>query len=265
MQVENSSAIVTGGASGLGLATARRLIELGARVVVVDLPSESAVQVTGELGATLVAGDVTEEQTTHDAIDAALDVGPLRTVVNCAGVGKAGRTVGKDGAYKLDDFKRVVNINLFGTFNVLSKCAAAMGQFDPIDGERGVIVNTASAAAFEGQIGQCAYSASKGGIAAMTLPIARDLASLHIRIVTIAPGLFDTPLLGRLPQPARDSLGAQVPHPSRLGDPKEYATLVESIIVNPMLNGEVIRLDGAIRMARDERGENARGRDFMMA
>lgn len=249
MHVENSSAIVTGGASGLGLATARRLIELGAHVIVVDLPSSNATEITDELGATLVAGDVTEEQTAHDAVDAALAHAPLRVAVNCAGIGKAGRTIGKEGPYLLDDFKRVVNVNLFGTFNVLSKAAAAMTQSDPVDGDRGVIVNTASVAAFEGQIGQCAYAASKGGIAAMTLPVARDLAGLNIRVVTIAPGLFDTPLLGRLPQSARDSLGAQVPHPSRLGDPTEYAKLVEAIVVNPMLNGEVIRLDGAIRMA----------------
>lgn len=250
MRFDNASAIITGGASGLGLATATRLSELGAHVVVLDLPSSAGSQVARDLSGTFVDGDVTDEEAAHRAVTAAAEHAPLRIVVNCAGVGKAGRTVGKDGApYVLDDFKRVVGINLFGTFNVLSKAAAAMAQADPVDGERGVIVNTASVAAFEGQIGQCAYSASKGGIVGMTLPIARDLAALKIRVMTIAPGLFDTPLLGRLPQEARDSLGGQVPHPSRLGDPAEYAQLVESIIANPMLNGEVIRLDGAIRMA----------------
>ncbi|QZT58571.1 SDR family NAD(P)-dependent oxidoreductase [Mycolicibacterium austroafricanum] len=250
MRFDSASAIVTGGASGLGLATATRLSELGVHVVVLDLPSSAGGQVARDLSGTFIDGDVTDEEAAHRAVTAAAEQAPLRIVVNCAGVGKAGRTVGKDGApYLLDDFKRVVGINLFGTFNVLSKAAAAMAQAHPVDGERGVIVNTASVAAFEGQIGQCAYSASKGGIVGMTLPIARDLAALKIRIVTIAPGLFDTPLLGRLPQEARDSLGGQVPHPSRLGAPAEYGQLVESIIANPMLNGEVIRLDGAIRMA----------------
>lgn len=168
---------------------------------------------------------------------------------NCAGIGGAGRTVGKEGPYDLDQFRKVVEVNLVGTFNVIRLAAQAMGGNEPLDGDRGVIVNTASVAAYDGQIGQCAYSASKGGIVGMTLPIARDLARTSIRVMTIAPGLFETPLLGRLPQEARDSLGAQVPHPSRLGQPAEYAQLVEAIVTNPMLNGETIRLDGSIRMA----------------
>jgi len=249
MRIQGSSALITGGASGLGLATAQRLAAAGAHVVLLDLPrSDGAAQAEG-IGGTFVPGDVTSEADVAAAVAAAAAAAPLRIAVNCAGIGGARRTVSKDGPYPLEQFTRVVTVNLIGTFNVIRLAATAMTATDPVDGERGVIVNTASAAAFDGQIGQAAYSASKGGIVGMTLPIARDLASLLIRVVTIAPGLFDTPLLGQLPQQARDALGAMVPHPARLGQPAEYAALAEHIAANPMLNGEVIRLDGAIRMA----------------
>jgi len=249
MQLNNCSAIVTGGASGLGRATAERLARNGVRVVLIDLPTSDGVAVAEAIGAAFVPGDVTSEDDVAEAIAAARARRPLYLAVNCAGIGGAGRTVGKDGPYDLARFRRIVDVNLIGTFNVIRFAAEAMIGNEPIDGDRGVIVNTASVAAFDGQIGQCAYSASKGGIVGMTLPIARDLAHSNIRVMTIAPGLFETPLLGRLPEPARNSLGAQVPHPSRLGQPDEYAQLVESITANPMLNGETIRLDGAIRMA----------------
>jgi NAD(P)-dependent dehydrogenase (short-subunit alcohol dehydrogenase family) len=251
MRIVNASAIVTGGASGLGLATATALIERGGKVVILDLPTSAGVAVARELGenARFVAGNVSAADDVAAAVDAAAELGSLRIAVNCAGIGGAGRTVGRNGPYPLDRFTHVVTVNLIGTFNVIRLAAARMGATDEVEGERGVIVNTASVAAFDGQIGQAAYSASKGGIVGMTLPIARDLASSKIRVVTIAPGLFETPLLGQLPQEARDSLGAQVPHPSRLGQPAEYAALVSHIIDNPMLNGEVIRLDGAIRMS----------------
>ncbi|OIJ68256.1 3-hydroxyacyl-CoA dehydrogenase [Streptomyces mangrovisoli] len=250
MQIDaRSSALVTGGASGLGRATAERLAAAGARVVIFDLPTSDGVAVAKEMGATFAPGDVTSEADVSAAVAAATALAPLRITVNCAGIGGAGRTVGKEGPYDLDRFRKVVEVNLIGTFNVIRLAAQAMGDNEPVDGDRGVIVNTASVAAFDGQIGQCSYSASKGGIVGMTLPIARDLARTNIRVMTIAPGLFETPLLGRLPQEAKDSLGAQVPHPSRLGQPAEYARLAESIIINPMLNGETIRLDGAIRMA----------------
>jgi len=251
MQINGASAVVTGGASGLGRATAGRLVELGAHVVLLDLPTSDGEAVAKELGnATFVAGDVRNEEDAARAVATAAEHGPLRVAVNCAGLGKAGRTVGRDGSpFPLDDFTFVIQVNLIGTFNVLRLAAAEMAKTEPVDGQRGVIVNTASVAAFEGQIGQCAYSASKGGIVGMTLPIARDLAALNIRVNTIAPGLMDTPLLGRLPQEARDSLGKQVPHPARLGQPAEYAKLVASIVDNDYLNGEVIRLDGAIRMS----------------
>jgi len=251
MQIQGSAAIVTGGASGLGLATARRLVKAGAHVVLLDLPSAPGAAAADELGANaaFAAGDVTNEQDVTAALDAAAARGPIRIVVNCAGVGTAGRVIGRNGVLPLDQFARVVQVNLIGTFNVLRLAAERIVATEPVDGERGVIVNTASAAAFDGQIGQAAYSASKGGVVGMTLPIARDLADKLIRVMTIAPGLFQTPMLAGLPQEAQDSLGAQVPHPSRLGHPDEYAALVEHIITNPMLNGEVIRLDGAIRMA----------------
>ncbi|MEV6703924.1 3-hydroxyacyl-CoA dehydrogenase [Streptomyces sp. NPDC051453] len=250
MQINaSSSALVTGGASGLGRATAERLVANGARVVIFDLATSDGEAVAKEIGATFVPGDVTSEADVTAAVDAATALAPLRITVNCAGIGGAGRTVGKEGPYDLDKFRKVVEVNLIGTFNVIRLAAQAMGANEPLDGDRGVIINTASVAAFDGQIGQCSYSASKGGIVGMTLPIARDLARTNIRVMTIAPGLFETPLLGRLPQDAREALGAQVPHPARLGRPVEYAQLAEAIITNPMLNGETIRLDGSIRMA----------------
>ena len=249
MRIQGSSALVTGGASGLGFATAQRLAAAGAHVVLLDLARSDGAAQAKEIGGTFVPGDVTSEADVAAAVSAAADAAPLRIAVNCAGIGGARRTVSKDGPYPLDQFTRIVMVNLIGTFNTIRLAATAMTATDPVDGERGVIVNTASVAAFDGQIGQAAYSASKGGIAGLTLPVARDLASMLIRVVTIAPGLFDTPLLGQLPQQARDALGAMVPHPARLGQPAEYAALAEHIVVNPMLNGEVIRLDGAIRMA----------------
>jgi NAD(P)-dependent dehydrogenase (short-subunit alcohol dehydrogenase family) len=251
MNVSDSVALVTGGASGLGLATTKALIADGATVVIFDLPSSNGEAIAKELGdrVRFAAGDVTDETSVTAALDLAESLGPLRVAVNCAGIGNAIKTVNKNGAFPLDAFKKVVDVNLFGTFNVLRLAAERISKTESIDGERGVIINTASVAAFDGQIGQAAYSASKGGVVGMTLPIARDLASLQIRVVTIAPGLFKTPLLGSLPEEAQKSLGAQVPHPSRLGDPSEYGALAAHIISNPMLNGEVIRLDGAIRMA----------------
>jgi NAD(P)-dependent dehydrogenase (short-subunit alcohol dehydrogenase family) len=251
MQIEGSVALITGGASGLGLATARRLVKAGAHVVLVDLPSAPGEQAVAELGtnAVFAPADVTDEAAVAAALDIAAERGSIRVVVNCAGIGTPGRVIGKKGVLPLADFTRVVTVNLIGTFNVLRLAAERIAATEPIEGERGVIVNTASAAAFDGQIGQAAYSASKGGVVGMTLPIARDLADKQIRVMTIAPGLFKTPMLEGLPQEAQDSLGAQVPHPSRLGNPDEYAALVEHIVANPMLNGEVIRLDGAIRMA----------------
>ncbi len=251
MIVNDSVALVTGGASGLGLATVKALHEQGASVVILDLPSSNGEAVAKELGdrVRFAAGDVTDEASVTAALDLAESLGPLRVTVNCAGIGNAVKTVGKQGAFPLAEFARVVNINLVGTFNVIRLAAERISKTEPIDGERGVIINTASVAAFDGQIGQAAYSASKGGVVGMTLPIARDLASLLIRVVTIAPGLFKTPLLAGLPEAAQASLGQQVPHPSRLGDPSEYGALAAHIVSNPMLNGEVIRLDGAIRMA----------------
>jgi NAD(P)-dependent dehydrogenase (short-subunit alcohol dehydrogenase family) len=195
------------------------------------------------------AADVRDEAAVTEALDVAASLGDLRVVVNCAGTGDAIKTVGKQGPYPLDKFQRIIEINLIGSFNVLRLAAARMAALEPLGEERGVIINTASIAAFDGQIGQAAYAASKGGVVGMTLPIARDLASLGIRVMTIAPGLFDTPLLASLPEDARASLGKQVPHPSRLGDPAEYGALAAHIVANPMLNGETIRLDGAIRMA----------------
>jgi NAD(P)-dependent dehydrogenase (short-subunit alcohol dehydrogenase family) len=251
MLIDGSVALVTGGASGLGLATARRLAEQGAAVVLLDLPNAPGEQaVAGIAGKAVFApADVTSEADVTAALDVAADLGPLRIAVNCAGIGTAGRVIGRNGVLPLSEFARVVTVNLVGTFNVIRLAAERIAATEIVDGERGVIVNTASVAAFDGQIGQAAYSASKGGVVGMTLPIARDLADKLIRVMTIAPGLFKTPMLEGLPQEAQDSLGAQVPHPSRLGDPSEYAALVEHIVSNPMLNGEVIRLDGAIRMA----------------
>ena len=249
MRIDGSSAIVTGGASGLGLATATELAKAGARVVIADLPSSPGADRAADLGGEFVPVDVTDEAAVQQAVDAASAAAPLRIVVNCAGVGTPGRVLGKQGVLPLEHFSRVVTVNLIGTFNVIRLAAARMVEAEPVDGERGVIVNTASVAAFDGQIGQAAYSASKGGVVGMTLPIARDLADKLIRVCTIAPGIMDTPMLAGLPEPARESLGKQVPHPARLGSPTEYAGLARHIIENGYLNGEVIRLDGAIRMA----------------
>jgi NAD(P)-dependent dehydrogenase (short-subunit alcohol dehydrogenase family) len=250
VRVEGAVALVTGGASGLGRATAERLAGLGARVVVLDLPGSNGKAVAAGLGGEFAPADVTEPESVEAAVGTAAGLGPLRILVNCAGIGPPARVVGKDGTpMPLDAFTRVVQVNLIGTFNVTRLAAAAMAALEPVDGERGVLVNTASVAAYEGQVGQAAYSASKGGIVSMTLPIARELAGRQIRVVTIAPGLFETPLLASLPDEAKESLGRQVPHPSRLGRPEEYAALVQHIVENPMLNGETIRLDGAIRMA----------------
>ncbi len=249
MDITDAVAVITGGASGLGLATARRLRAAGAQVVLLDLPTSAGEQVAAEIGAHFAATDVTSTEQVEAALDQAVELGPLRVVVNCAGIGNAVRTAGSKGPFPLEAFQRVVAVNLFGTFNVIRLGAQRMLDVELLGEERGVVVNTASVAAFDGQIGQAAYSASKGGIVGMTLPIARDLAQYAIRVVTIAPGLFDTPLLAGAPEEVRASLGAQVPHPSRLGRPEEYAALVEHIVANPMLNGETIRLDGAIRMA----------------
>lgn len=252
MDITQTVALVTGGASGLGLATVRRLAAAGGKVVIVDLPSSDGASVTADLGdgVMFVPADVTDSDAVSEAVATAAELGNLNVTVNCAGIGPPSRVVGKDGSpTDLEGFRKVVEVNLIGTFNVIRLAAAEMVRHDPQGEERGVIVNTASAAAFDGQIGQAAYSASKGGIVGMTLPIARDLADKLIRVVTIAPGLFKTPLLMGLPQEALDSLGNQVPHPSRLGEPEEYAKLVAAIVDNPMLNGETIRLDGAIRMA----------------
>ncbi|WP_063006521.1 3-hydroxyacyl-CoA dehydrogenase [Nocardia salmonicida] len=251
MDFVNLSAIVTGGASGLGLATVQELHAKGAKVVIVDLPSSNGAAIAKELGegAAFAAADVTDESAVAAALDVAESLAPLRIAVNCAGIGNAIKTVGKKGAFPLADFTKVINVNLVGTFNVIRLAAERMAGTDPVGEERGVIINTASVAAYDGQIGQAAYAASKGGIVGLTLPIARDLASYKIRVVTIAPGLFRTPLFETLPEEALQSLGAQVPHPSRLGQPTEFAALARHIVENPMLNGETIRLDGAIRMA----------------
>jgi NAD(P)-dependent dehydrogenase (short-subunit alcohol dehydrogenase family) len=248
VEIKDAVAVVTGGASGLGLATTKRLLDAGAQVVVIDLRGEEAVAELGDR-AKFVETNVTDEAAVGKALDVAESLGPLRINVNCAGIGNAAKTLSKDGPFPLNAFKKVVEVNLIGTFNVLRLSAERIAKTEPIGEERGVIVNTASVAAFEGQIGQAAYSASKGGVVGMTLPIARDLSRELIRVVTIAPGLFKTPLLGSLPEDAQQSLGTQVLHPARLGDPDEYGALAVHIIENPMLNGEVIRLDGAIRMA----------------
>jgi len=249
MKIDNTAVLVTGGASGLGLATARLLAKAGAAVTVVDLPTSDGAAVAEELGGRYFGADVRDEDGVAAALDAAEEAGPLRAVVHCAGSGHTLRIVDKAGEpAPLEHFARVVDINLVGSFNVLRLAAARMARTEPVDGERGVIVMTASVAAFEGQIGQIPYSSSKAGIVGMTIVAARDLASKQIRVCSIAPGIFDTPMLGRSPQHVRDSLGAAVPHPKRLGKPGEYASLAAHIIDNPMLNGETIRLDGAIRM-----------------
>lgn len=251
MRTEGTVALITGGASGLGRATAEQLITRGATVVLVDLPSsagEAAAEALGE-NAHFVGADVTSEEDVQKAVDLAASLGDLRIVVNCAGVATPGKVLSRKGILTLGDFERVVRINLIGTFNVIRLAAEKISATESVDGERGVIVNTASVAAFDGQIGQPAYSASKGGVAAMTLPIARELAAHQIRVMTIAPGIFETPMMAGLSEEIQASLGRQVPHPSRLGRPAEYAALVQHIVDNPMLNGETIRLDGAIRMA----------------
>ncbi|WP_193071110.1 MULTISPECIES: 3-hydroxyacyl-CoA dehydrogenase [unclassified Brevibacterium] len=251
MDLNNTVALVTGGASGLGRATTERLLAAGAQVVMVDLNAEVGQQVATELGerAHFVSADVTNEEQVQAAVDTATGLGQLRVVVNCAGVATPGKLVSRKGPLALDAFSKVLNINVVGTVNVCRLAAAAMQAQESAGEERGVIVNTASVAAFDGQIGQIAYSASKGAIASVTLPMARELASSQIRVVTIAPGIFETPMMAGLPEEAQESLAKSIPHPSRLGKPAEYAQLVESIVANPMLNGETIRLDGAIRMA----------------
>jgi NAD(P)-dependent dehydrogenase (short-subunit alcohol dehydrogenase family) len=250
MQVNGSVALVTGGASGLGLATVERLAAHGAGVVLLDLPTSQGEQVAERLGGDVrfAPGDVTSEADVAAALDVAEGLGPVRINVNCAGLGVAAKTFGKDGPAPLAGFVKTVTVNLIGTFNVIRLAAERIARTEPVEGERGVIVSTASVAAFEGQIGQAAYSASKGGIVGMNVPIARDLASLLIRSNVIAPGLFHTPLLGSLPENVQTALGEMVPHPRRLGRPDEYAALVHHIVENAMLNGETIRLDGAIRM-----------------
>ncbi len=250
MQLKDISVLITGGGSGLGAATARAMAAKGAKVAVFDVAEENARAVAKEIGGIAIAGDVTSEVDATRAVDAAEAAhGIARVLVNCAGTGNAIRTVGRNGPFPLDAFIRIVNINLIGTFNVLRLFAAKLATAAPVGEERGVIVNTASVAAFDGQIGQAAYSASKGGVVGMTLPVARDLAQHAIRVNTIAPGLFLTPLLKGLSDEAQRSLAAQMPFPTRLGDPSEYAALAVHIVENPMLNGETIRLDGAIRMA----------------
>ncbi|MCU1532348.1 MAG: family NAD(P)-dependent oxidoreductase [Arthrobacter sp.] len=279
MDVKGTVALITGGASGLGAATARRLFDAGASVVLVDLPASAGDAFAAELNArggagggspdagnaegpdgapmpqraVFVPADVTDETQVQAAVDAAAALGPLRILVNCAGIGTPGKVLGRDGVLPLENFNRVIQINLVGTFNVIRLAAAAMADTEPavteLGGpERGVIINTASVAAFDGQIGQPAYAASKGAVAAMTLPLARELARSLVRVVTIAPGIFETPMMAGLPQEAQDSLGHQVPHPARLGRAAEYANLAAHIVDNAMLNGETIRLDGAIRM-----------------
>jgi len=253
LRVGDSTFFVTGGGSGLGAATAWLFTEDGAHVVLADVDEEAGERVASQIGsrATFVRTDVTEEESVQDALDSAVEsFGSLNGVVNCAGIGPAAKVVGKKGVHDLGLFTKTVDINLVGTFNVIRLAALRLAENEPSeDGERGVIVNTASVAAYDGQIGQAAYAASKGGVVSMTLPVARELASSGIRVVTIAPGIFETPMLAALPEDAKVSLGKQVPFPPRLGRPEEYAALAKHIVENQMLNGEVIRLDGAIRMA----------------
>jgi NAD(P)-dependent dehydrogenase (short-subunit alcohol dehydrogenase family) len=252
MDIKGCSALITGGASGLGEATARRLAADGATVTVFDRNEDRAKEVVADIGgsANLVGGDVTDPEDCQRAVDQAADAGPLRIAVNCAGTGWVGRVINRDGSpHDLEPFRFIQNLNVIGTFNVMTKAASAMAKLDPTaDDERGVIVNTASVAAFDGQIGQLAYSASKGAIVGMTLPAARDLAVVGIRVLAIAPGLFDTPLLAMLPEDARNALGESVNFPKRLGVPAEFGALVAHIATNRYLNAEVIRLDGGIRM-----------------
>ena len=251
MKLASAAAIVTGGGSGLGKATAEAFAAKGARVAVLDRNAEAAESVAKAIGGLALAGDVADSASAEAALArAAAAHGPARILVNCAGIGVAKRVVGRDGPQPLGDFETVIRVNLIGTFNMIRLFAAAASRTEPLsDGERGVVVNTASVAAYEGQIGQAAYSASKGGVVAMTLPIARELAQYGVRGNAIAPGLFLTPMLLGLPQEAQDSLGRAVPYPARLGDPGEYAALAAFIVENPYLNGETIRIDGALRLA----------------
>jgi NAD(P)-dependent dehydrogenase (short-subunit alcohol dehydrogenase family) len=251
MQLKDQAAIVTGGASGLGAATARKLAAQGARVAVCDLNTKLAESVAAEIKGVAVACDVADAASAEAAIVAAAKAhGPARVLVNCAGIGVAKRVVGREGPMPLADFDKVIRINLIGSFNMLRLVTAEMTKLEPLaGGERGVVINTASVAAYDGQIGQAAYSASKGGIVGMTLPIARELAQFGVRVLTIAPGLFLTPLLGSLPQEAQDSLAVAIPFPRRLGQPEEFASLAMHMIDNPYLNGEVVRLDASLRMA----------------
>jgi NAD(P)-dependent dehydrogenase (short-subunit alcohol dehydrogenase family) len=251
MQLKDQAAIVTGGASGLGAATARRLAKDGAKVAVCDLNTKLAETVAAEIGGVAVTCDVADAASAEAAIAAAAKAhGPARILINCAGIGVAKRVVGREGPMALADFERVIRVNLIGSFNMLRLATTEMSKLAPLaNGERGVVVSTASVAAYDGQIGQSAYSASKGGIVSMTLPIARELAQFGIRVLAIAPGLFLTPLLAMLPQEAQDSLAASIPFPRRLGDPSEFASLVMQMIDNPYLNGEVVRLDASLRMA----------------
>jgi NAD(P)-dependent dehydrogenase (short-subunit alcohol dehydrogenase family) len=251
MDIKGQAAIVTGGASGLGAATARTLAAGGAKVAIIDVNAKAAAEVAIDVNGIAITCDVADSSAAEAAIKkAAADHGPARILVNCAGVGPAKRIIGRDGPMPLADYERVIRINLIGTFNMMRLAAAAMQGLAPFaDGERGVIISTASVAAFEGQIGQAAYSSSKGGVAALTLPAAREFAQFGIRVLAIAPGIFGTPMLRALPQEAQDSLGAAVPFPKRLGEPREFAALVMHCIHNGYLNGEVIRLDGALRLA----------------
>jgi NAD(P)-dependent dehydrogenase (short-subunit alcohol dehydrogenase family) len=251
MRIAGASAIVTGGASGLGAATARRLAAAGSQVVVIDLQDELGDAIASEIGGAFVHADVTRADQVRAAVDAAVEMGPLRVLVNCAGIGPPQRTLNRDGTpHDLGDFTKVLTINLIGTFNCIRLAAAAMAGTEPLDdNERGAIVNTASVAAFDGQVGQAAYSASKGGIVGLTLPVARDLASLGIRVNTIAPGIMDTPLLAGLPDKAKESLGQQVLHPKRLGTPEEFGEMAHFLVTHSYMNGETVRMDGGIRMA----------------
>lgn len=251
MDPKGQVAVVTGGGSGLGEATARALAAKGAKIAVFDVGMERAEKVAGDLGGIAVKCDVSSAEGAEQAFRTVAEkLAAPRILINCAGIGIAAKTTGKDGPHSLDLYRKVIEVNLIGTFNMIRLFAAQCEQLEPLDGgERGVIVNTASVAAYDGQIGQAAYSSSKGGVVGMTLPVARDLSRAGIRVMTIAPGIFRTPMLAGLPQDAQDSLGKQVPFPSRLGEPAEYGALVGHIVENQMLNGEVIRLDGAIRMA----------------
>jgi NAD(P)-dependent dehydrogenase (short-subunit alcohol dehydrogenase family) len=251
MDIKGHAAIVTGGASGLGAATARALAGAGAKVALFDVNDQAAAELAADIKGVAIKCDVADSTSGSAAVKQAADAhGPARILVNCAGIGPAKRIVGRDGPMPLEDYERVIRVNLIGTFNMMRLAAAGMQSLNPTsEGERGVIVSTASVAAFEGQIGQSAYSSSKGGVAALTLPAAREFAQSGIRVLAIAPGIFGTPMLRGLPQEAQDSLGASVPFPKRLGEPREFAALVLHIVSNGYLNGEVIRLDGALRMA----------------